>query len=96
MQEFVIIAYDGKDDAALDRRLAARADHLAGVKVLRDSGNYIKGGAILDNHGKMIGSVMMVKFKTRNDLDVWISREPYVIHNVWKEVEIRPFKIPEL
>jgi uncharacterized protein len=40
--------------------------------------------------------VMMVNFKTRQDLDLWLTREPYVIHNVWKEIEIRPFKVAEV
>jgi uncharacterized protein len=96
MQQYVIIAYDGKDEAAIDRRMAARPEHLEGVKALKAYGNYVKGGAILDNMGKMIGSVMMVNFKTRQDLDLWLTREPYVIHNVWKEIEIRPFKVAEV
>jgi uncharacterized protein len=96
MQQYVIIAYDGKDAAAIDRRMAARPEHLEGVKALKALGNYVKGGAILDNMGKMIGSVMMVNFKTRQDLDLWLAREPYVIHNVWKEIEIRPFKVAEV
>lgn len=91
-QQYVIIAYDGKDEDAINRRLASRPAHLENVKKLKEEGNYIHGGAILDNNGTMIGSIMVVQFKNRFDLDAWISRDPYVTHNVWKEVEIRPFK----
>ncbi|KAJ1496854.1 hypothetical protein HMI54_014100 [Coelomomyces lativittatus] len=91
-QQYVIIAYDSKDENAQNRRMEARPAHLQTMKKLKDEGSYIHGGAILDNHGNMIGSVVVVAFKTRNDLDVWLSREPYVIQHVWNEIEIRPFR----
>ena len=46
--QFMIIAYDGQDEGALNRRLAVRDSHIAGAIALKNAGNLIAGGAILD------------------------------------------------
>ena len=60
--QFLVTAYDGTDAAAIDRRSAARTTHLAGVTRLKEAGNFIEGGAILDTDGKMIGSTLYMEF----------------------------------
>ena len=64
MKQFVIYAKDGVDEQAIDRRMAVRPTHFEGIKKLKEAGNYILGGAILDNNGKMIGSTMILQFET--------------------------------
>ena len=42
--QFMITAYDGKDDAAMERRLEARPAHIDGAAQLKQAGNIIAGG----------------------------------------------------
>ena len=56
--QFVVTAFDYTDADALDRRLAHREQHLAGVRKLITEGRFLSGGAILDDAGKMIGSTL--------------------------------------
>ena len=49
--QFMIVAYDGLDEGALNRRLAARESHIAGAIALKNAGHLIAGGAILDEAG---------------------------------------------
>ena len=86
------MAYDGTDEKALERRMAFREQHLAGAKILKDKGSFIEGGAMLDDAGKMIGSVMIVAFNTKEEFDAWFAQEPYVTGKVWESVEVKPFR----
>ena len=95
-QQYVVIAYDGTDGNALNRRLAARPAHFEGVRQLKEQGSFIEGGAILDDSGKMIGSVMIVAFDSREELEDWLKVEPYVLGKVWQHMEIRPFRVAQL
>ena len=94
--QFLILAYDGNDDKALDRRLAARPAHISGIEKMKAEKKALYGAAILDENEKMIGSVMIVDFKTRTELDAWLKVEPYVTHGVWQKIEVFPCKVPAL
>ena len=50
------------------------------------------GGAILDDAGGMIGSVLITEFPTRADLDAWLAADPYVTGAVWERLEVKPFR----
>ena len=93
MPQFLVIAYDGTDPDAAARRQAARPTHLEGVKPMVASGEMIAGGAILDEEGRMIGSATMVEFPDRAALDAWLARDPYVTGDVWRKIEVRPFRL---
>ena len=93
MLQYVIIAQDGKDYDAIDRRNEIRPLHLAGAKKLKDNNNLIIGGAILDDDGNMRGSVMMVQFETEDDFKNWYAHEPYITGGVWKVIEVRKFRV---
>jgi uncharacterized protein len=90
--QFVIIARDGTDAEAVSRRSEVRPAHLEGIHPLVDEGHVPLGGAILNAQGQMVGSVMVVDFPTRQDLDTWLSSDPYVVAGVWKEIEVHPFR----
>ena len=51
-----MVAYDGKDPGALERRMAARAAHLALGDKMSAQGRMLYGTAILDDDQKMIGT----------------------------------------
>lgn len=93
MNQYVIIARDGADEEAIHRRMAARPTHLAGAKSLKENDNFVIGGAILDESGKMAGSVMIVQFETDHDMKVWYDNEPYITQNVWQSIEVKPFMV---
>lgn len=92
LPQFVITAYDGVDDDALRRRLAARPAHLENIRQLKAKGQFTEGGAVLDESGKMIGSVMIVAFSSRNELDGWLANDPYVTGKVWERISIQPYR----
>jgi len=93
---FIIIAYDGTDDQALERRLAARDDHLSSIKKLKAAGKMLYAVAILDEKEKMTGTVIVSDFDSRDELDAWLKEEPYVIGNVWEKIEVKPCLVPPL
>ena len=96
MEQYVIIAHDGTDADAPARRMAARPAHLEVVRRLKARGNFIEGGAILDEKGMMVGSVVMVAFPSRAELDGWLAIDPYVTGGVWQRYEIQPFRRVQL
>ncbi|MEV4415906.1 YciI family protein [Catellatospora sp. NPDC049609] len=91
--QFLLIAHDGKDEGALARRLAARDAHIALGDQLVASGNMLYGGAVLDEAGQMTGSVLVLDFPSREDVDAWLKIEPYVLGDVWREIDIQPFRV---
>jgi uncharacterized protein YciI len=90
--QFLLIAYDGTDEGALERRMKVREDHLNKVTVLKKNGEFLFGGAILDGNGKMIGSMIVYEFPDRQSLDAMLKEEVYITGGVWKKVEIQPFR----
>ncbi|MBC7902542.1 MAG: hypothetical protein H7Y27_03940 [Gemmatimonadaceae bacterium] len=96
MLQYVIIAKDGEDDEALERRMTARPAHFAGAKILKQNNRFIAGGATLDAEGKMIGSVMIVQFETEAEFRHWYTNEPYIKGHVWKSIEVKPFRLAEV
>lgn len=88
--QFVLIAYDGIDEGALGRRMAARDEHLKTGKELYDAGKWLYAAGLLDDEGKMIGSMIVCEFPSREEMETqWLSREPYIAGRVWQKVEIR-------
>jgi uncharacterized protein len=91
--QFLLIAYDATDVDALNRRMVAREAHLALVNINQAKGHAKYGAAILDDSGKMIGSMMVVEYPDRAALDAWLAAEPYMAQKVWDKITIQPCKI---
>jgi len=91
--QFMLLGYDGKDDDALSRRLAVRDQHLAVGDQLVADGKLLFATAILDADGTMIGSMLVLEFPSRAELDDWLETEPYVTGDVWREIDIHPVKV---
>lgn len=94
--QYIVLAYDGTDEKAMDRRLAVRENHLKTVEKRFHAGEHLYGAAILDDAGKMIGSMMVVDYPSREELDNWLKIEPYVVGDVWRRIEIKPCKVAPL
>jgi uncharacterized protein len=90
--QFLVVARDGTDDDALERRQRTRPTHLASIAPLVEGGNILVGGAILNEAGDMVGSMLLVEFPDRSGVDAWIEADPYVTDGVWGEVEVTPFR----
>ena len=96
MQQYLVTGFDGTDELALTRRMAARPLHFIRARELKAAGNFITGGAILDEKGQMTGSMMLMQFPSEKELKEWMDKEPYVVENVWQRIDIRPFKIADV
>ncbi len=89
MKQFVIKAYDGK--GMLDKRMEVRPRHLEGMAKLGK--HVVCAGGLLDDAGKMKGSLMVMEFETREELDDYIAHEPYVVEHVWQTIEVEPLNV---
>jgi hypothetical protein len=89
---FILTAYDGTDPNAPDRRKKTRPEHLEKISHIKKEGKYLFGGAILNDYGEMIGSVIIYDVPDRATLDALLKNEPYIYNNVWEKIEIRPFR----
>jgi uncharacterized protein len=94
--QFLLLAYDGTDSAAPERRLKVRQEHLDKISNLKKNGEFLFGGAILNDEGKMIGSMILYEFPDRETLDERIKDEPYITTRVWEKIEIKPFRLAKI
>ncbi len=90
--QYLVVAWDGTDGQAPARRQAVREAHLAGVGAMKRTGAMICGSALLDDDGRMIGSACIVEFDDRTGLDAWLERDAYVTGDVWRKIEVTPFR----
>jgi hypothetical protein len=83
-----------KTRAPLDRRLAVREKHIALGDEMVAQGKSLFGAAILDDSGSMIGSMRVVDFSSKAELEEWLKKEePYVYGDVWKELNVVPCRV---
>jgi uncharacterized protein YciI len=95
--QFIVVAYDGTDEGALERRLAAREAHLKSAREMFETGKWLYAAGILNDDGKMIGSMIVCEFDSRDELEQrWLKEEPYVTGNVWKTININRAQVAPL
>lgn len=82
--QFIVKAYDGEE--MLEKRMAVRPRHLEGMNKLGK--HIICAGGLLDDAGKMKGSVLVLEFDSRAELDDYLASEPYITEGVWETVEV--------
>ena len=82
--QFIVKAYDG--EGMLEKRMAVRPRHLEGMNKLGK--HIICAGGLLDDVGKMKGSVLVLEFDSRTELDDYLASEPYITEGVWETVEV--------
>jgi len=96
MNQYIVTGYDYTDDGALKRRMDVRPHHLDGARYLKEKGNYVVGGALLNEGGKMIGSVMILQFENEEGLEAWKQSEIYITQKIWESVDVKPFKVADV
>lgn len=89
MKQFVIRAYDGK--GMLEKRMEVRPRHLEGMERMKE--HVICAGGLLDEEGKMKGSMLVMEFESRQELDEYLANEPYVVEHVWEKIEVERINV---
>ena len=87
--QFLINAYDGKN--MLEKRMEVRPKHLENINKLGE--HVVFAGGRLNDEGKPVGSVMIMEFDTRTELDGYLKTEPYIEANVWEKVDVEDFNV---
>ena len=87
--QFIVKAYDGK--GMLEKRMAVRPRHLEGMARL--GAHVVCAGGLLDDEGKMKGSVLIMDFQSREELDNYLATEPYVQEHVWEKIEVERLNV---
>ena len=87
--QFIIKAYDG--EGMLEKRMAVRPRHLEGMAEL--GSHVICAGGLLDRDGKMKGSVLVMDFPGKAELDAYLANEPYVQEHVWEKIEVERLNV---
>ncbi|WMT91899.1 YciI family protein [Pelagibacterium sp. H642] len=89
---FAIIARDNTEPGTLEKRLANRDAHLEKIHAMKAEGSIIDGGAMLNDDGDMVGSIVLCHFPDRAALDAYLAEEIYATQRVWGDIEIVPFR----
>ena len=71
--------------------MEVRPRHLAGMQAVSE--HILCAGGMLDDEGKMKGSVLIVDFPDQAALDAYIAAEPYAVEHVWEKIEIEQLNI---
>ena len=80
---FILYAKD-KSNSSLRARY--RGAHLAFVATCREV--FLYGGPMLDEAGRVVGSLMVLDLPDRAALDAHMARDPYFVQGIFGSVEI--------
>jgi uncharacterized protein YciI len=94
--QFLLLAYDGTDPQAPQRRLRVREEHFKKIGLLKMKSEFLFGGAILDENNEMIGSMIVYDVPDRHSMDKILKDEPYLTNGVWEKIEIKPFRLARI
>ena len=86
--QFLILAHDGNDENALERRMSVRPKHLENMMKLKDEGHVMAAGGLIEDGGRLAGSYLVMDFESREALDEYLAGEPYVAAGVWQDIKI--------
>ncbi len=93
---YAIIAEDKPD--SLDRRLAARPEHLGRLNILKEEGRLVLAGPhpSIDSEDPgpagFSGSLVVAEFSSLNEAEHWANEDPYIRADVYAQVTVKPFK----
>ncbi len=82
---------------SLEKRLAARPDHVARLTALVDQGRLIIAGpmpavdSIDPGEAGMTGSMIVAEFTSLEAANAWARDDPYVAAGVYEQVSVKPF-----
>ena len=85
-------------EGTLDKRLAARPEHLERLTALCDEGRLLIAGPhpAVDSPDPgpagFTGSLVVAEFDTLEDAKAWADDDPYIAAGVYDKVSVKPFK----
>jgi uncharacterized protein YciI len=94
---YAVISED--HDGSLEKRLAARPDHVARLTALRDEGRLLIAGPhpAVDSPDPgpagFTGSLVVVEFDSLESAQAWADADPYVAADVYRKVTVKPFNL---
>lgn len=93
---YAIISEDVEN--SLEKRIAARPDHLDRLYQLRDNGRLLLAGPhpAVDSEDPgsagFSGSLVVAEFDSLKSAESWASEDPYMTAGVYSNVTVKPFK----
>ncbi len=93
---YVIVALD--HPGSLEKRKAARPDHLARLNALQAQGRLTLAGPFpaidAEDPGEagFTGSMIVAEFSDLATARAWAEADPFVAAGVYRQVEVRPFR----
>jgi hypothetical protein len=84
---FAVIRHDQPNSLAL--RLSARPKHLEYLKTVL--GKIMYGGALRDEQGKQIGSMLIIDVADKAEADAFADADPFVEANLFASSSVEPF-----
>jgi uncharacterized protein YciI len=84
-------------EGTLEKRLAARPDHVARLTALVDEGRLLIAGphpAVESpdpGPAGFTGSLVIADFDSLSDAQVWADEDPYIAAGVYGSVTVKPF-----
>jgi uncharacterized protein YciI len=91
---FLVQAWDVQGDGGA-RRDAARPAHAQSIKELWEQGRVVLGAGILDDAGAVAGSLVIVDYASREEVETYLATEPFMTEGVWERVEVHPLRVPD-
>jgi uncharacterized protein YciI len=85
---FAVIRHDKPNSLSL--RLSARPKHLEFLKTVL--GKIMYGGALLDDEGKQIGSMLIVDVADQAEADAFADNDPFVDAGLFASTSVQPFR----
>lgn len=85
-------------DESLEKRHAARPEHLSRLTTLVDEGRLLVAGPhpAVDSadpgESGFTGSLVIAEFSSLDDAQAWTDADPYVAAGVYRKVTVKPFK----
>jgi uncharacterized protein YciI len=93
---YAIISQDNEN--SLERRLAARPDHLKRLEQLQNEGRLLLAGPhpAIDSEDPgpagFSGSLVVAEFESLQAAQTWADDDPYIHAGVYAAVTVKPFK----
>ena len=93
---YAIIAKD--TPKSLEKRMAARPDHVARLTALQNQGRLMVAGPFpaIDSNDPgssgFTGSLIIAEFDDLLTAQAWADADPYVIAGVYQEIIVKPFR----
>lgn len=89
---FAFICTDSEN--SIPKREQVRHLHVARLNALRQEGRLLLAGPLLDhqNLSNPIGGLIIAKFSSFAEAQLWLSEEPYLQSGAYQEVTIKAYK----